>query len=250
MVCRDETLEIELVADGAQFRQPGQKPKPGDAWTEPPVPTLHVMTRESGLLMHQLGETISLTCSGHVMLHRRPGSEPRRSTHSARFEGNPPTRGICAASTPWQRKLAWLLRCVNAACAHFQPTYNISLNVIFFTLPSNVDYISQHLLVNNVFLLDPVPLYDPTRHADFPEYHNAHGGHQHALTMMYAAQQRALMMTRGFSMEQNQLDKARQVEVQREQVDQVFKSMEVGGDLDMSDPGELHCLGWTSDADR
>jgi hypothetical protein len=127
--------------------------------------------------------------------------------------------------------------------AHPQPTYNISLNVIFFTLPSNVDYISQHLLVNNVFLLDPVPLYDPTRHADYPEYHNAHGGHQHALTMMYAAQQRALMMTRGFSMEQNQLDKARQVEVQREQVDQVFKSMEVGGDLDYSDPGTFKLSG-------
>jgi len=126
----------------------------------------------------------------------------------------------------------------SVARANPQPTYNISLNVIFFTLPSNIDYISQHLLVNNVFLLDPVPLYDPTRHADFPEYINAHGGHQHALSMMYAAQQRALMMTRGFQMEQNQLDKARQVEVQREQVDQVFKSMQNGGDLDMSDPGE------------
>jgi len=65
------------------------------------------------------------------------------------------------------------------------------------------------------------------------------------MAMMQAAHRRALSGYPGgggswdMGMGSAQADKAKQVEVQRAQVDEVFKSMESGGGLDLSDPGEL-----------
>jgi hypothetical protein len=61
--------------------------------------------------------------------------------------------------------------------------------------------------------------------------------------MMQAAHRRAYSGHAGGSswdmgMGSAQADKAKQVEVQRAQVDEVFKSMESGGGLDLCDPGE------------
>ena len=55
------------------------------------------------------------------------------------------------------------------------------------------------------------------------------------MQMMLMAQRRVYDST--YSMSVTQMDKAKQVEVQRQQVDEVFKSLENGADLEQSDPG-------------
>lgn len=119
-----------------------------------------------------------------------------------------------------------------------QGQFEVRVNVLFFTLPSNINYIASDLLEKGIFLLDPVPPYDPARHSDKPPYHNAHGGHEHAMGMMIAAHNRAYReMQPSWQMLHSQ-EKTSQVEVQRQQVDEVFKSMEGEGAMELSDPGE------------
>lgn len=110
---------------------------------------------------------------------------------------------------------------------------------MLFTLPANVNYISGTLTANNLYLLDPIPPYDPYRHNDYPPYENPHGGG--AISAQYA--QRAANnvygpggWTSNFSGAIGQ-ERINQVEVQRRQVDEVFTSLEVAGELDQSDPG-------------
>lgn len=113
--------------------------------------------------------------------------------------------------------------------------FEVRINVLLFTLPSNIQYISDTLIAHNLFLLDPMPPYDPMRHNDHPAYQNAHGGGDRAYKMYLASQQR---YTAGGGAYYNpQQDKSRQVEVQRQQVDAVFKSIESGVELEQSDPG-------------
>lgn len=108
--------------------------------------------------------------------------------------------------------------------------------MLLFTLPSNIRYLTDDFTATGLYLLDPVPPYDPSRHSDNPPYINCHGSGQVALRLFHAAQARAFG---GLPADQsNQVEKARLVEVQRQQVDEVFKSMEGGGDLEQSDPGE------------
>jgi len=118
-----------------------------------------------------------------------------------------------------------------------QPQFEVRVNVLLFTLPSNVAYISQTLAANNLYLLDPVPPYDPTRHSDRPEYRNAHGGHDMALRMMIMAQRGRLPGQGSEMMTLGQMDKAKQVEVQRRQVDEVFRTLADGQELEMCCPG-------------
>jgi hypothetical protein len=118
----------------------------------------------------------------------------------------------------------------------------LRLNVLLFTLPSNISYIAQHLIVNGQYLLDPIPPYDPLRHADHPSYHNAHGGQEQSLRMMQLARAKSYgSVSYGAAMGQfgmAQMDRIKQVEVQRKQVDEVFKSLDNGQELVQSDPGE------------
>ena len=111
------------------------------------------------------------------------------------------------------------------------------ISVLLFTLPSNITYIAQSLLSNNQYLLDPVPPYDPSRHADLPEYHNAHGSGDQAMRTWLAQRRSAAGLPEGMPM--GYMDKAKQVEVQRKQMDEVFKSLDNGGQLEQSDPGKL-----------
>ena len=109
--------------------------------------------------------------------------------------------------------------------------------MLLFTLPSNIKYIAESLLVNNIYLLDPIPPYDPSRHPDRPPYQNAHGGGEHAMRLMLQSQRRAFGGP-SYEMTLGQMDKTKQVEVQRQQVDEVFKNLESGGDIEQTDPGQ------------
>lgn len=110
---------------------------------------------------------------------------------------------------------------------------------MLFTLPANVRYIADTLQANNLYLLDPVPPYDPSRHVDTPAYDNPHGGG----AISYHAAQRAQANlyngnwgapNLGTALGQERIN---QVDVQRQQVDEVFTSLEAAGELDQSDPG-------------
>ncbi|WWC86799.1 uncharacterized protein L201_001678 [Kwoniella dendrophila CBS 6074] len=118
--------------------------------------------------------------------------------------------------------------------------FAVRVNVLLFTLPSNVQYIANMLATLSLYLLDPVPPYDPARHTERPRYENAHGGGHIAAQMTLLAQRRA-QAGNGFGMvfSDRDRDKATQVEVQRKQVDEVFKSLDNGGELEQSDPGPL-----------
>lgn len=114
--------------------------------------------------------------------------------------------------------------------------FEVRINVLLFTLPSNIQYISDTLMAHNLFLLDPMPPYDPMRHNDQPVYQNAHGGGDRAYKM-YLASQRNTYSTISGGYYNSQQDKAKQIEVQREQVEAVFKNIESGTELEQSDPG-------------
>ncbi|KAK8847498.1 hypothetical protein IAR55_005356 [Kwoniella newhampshirensis] len=115
------------------------------------------------------------------------------------------------------------------------PQFQVRVNVLLFTLPSNVQYIAGYLASLNLYLLDPVPPYNPALHSDNPVYINAHGGGHLAMQMHMLAQQRVIGATGEMVFDQ----KATQVEVQRKQVDEVFKSLDNGGEIEQSDPGPL-----------
>ncbi|WRT64679.1 uncharacterized protein IL334_001613 [Kwoniella shivajii] len=121
-------------------------------------------------------------------------------------------------------------------------TFTVRINILVFTLPSNVQYIANMLASMSIYLLDPVPPYDPSRHNEQPRYENAHGGGQIAAQMAMLAQRRAAAASGagyGMMFADKEREKATQVEVQRKQVDEVFKSLDNGGELEQSDPGPL-----------
>nr|XP_018265349.1 DNA repair protein RAD5 [Kwoniella dejecticola CBS 10117]OBR87507.1 DNA repair protein RAD5 [Kwoniella dejecticola CBS 10117] len=119
--------------------------------------------------------------------------------------------------------------------------FAVKINVLLFTLPSNVQYIANLLATMSQYLVDPIPPYDPSRHSEQPRYENAHGGGAFAAQMAAMAQRRAAMASGGYGMvfADKEREKATQVEVQRKQVDEVFKSLDNGGELEQSDPGPL-----------
>ncbi|WVQ75915.1 hypothetical protein IAR50_005550 [Cryptococcus sp. DSM 104548] len=119
------------------------------------------------------------------------------------------------------------------------PQYQVHVDVLVFTLPSNISYIASFLTDHNLFLLDPIPPYDPIRHSDHPPYRNAHGSGEQAQRMLAMAQRRAVSGSGDFVFSDRERDKATQVEVQRQQVDAVFKTLEDGMELEQSDPGPL-----------
>jgi hypothetical protein len=114
--------------------------------------------------------------------------------------------------------------------------YECKVNVLIFTLPSNVRYISDTLLAHSLYLLDPLPPYDPARHADHPEYHNAHGSGERAM-QLYQAHRRMQQHGNGGQAFNPVADKARQVEVQRKQAEAILDQLTDGVELEQSDPG-------------
>ncbi|OXM76917.1 DNA repair protein RAD5 [Cryptococcus neoformans Bt63] len=123
------------------------------------------------------------------------------------------------------------------------PQFQVRVDVLVFTLPSNVQYIANFLTGYNLFLLDPIPPYDPSRHSDHPPYHNGHGSGEAAMQLLAYAQRRAMGASGNagseFVFSDKEREKATQVEVQRKQVDEVFKSLDNGTELEQSDPGPL-----------
>ncbi|WWD21589.1 hypothetical protein CI109_106075 [Kwoniella shandongensis] len=122
------------------------------------------------------------------------------------------------------------------------PQFQVRVNVLLFTLPSNVQYIANYLAGLSLYLLDPIPPYNPALHSDNPVYVNAHGGGHIAMQMHIMAQRRAIGATEygaGGMVFGAREDKTTQVEVQRKQVDEVFKSLDSGGEIEQSDPGPL-----------
>lgn len=124
------------------------------------------------------------------------------------------------------------------------------MDVLVFTLPSNVQYIANFLVGYSLFLLDPVPPYDPSRHSDHPSYQNGHGSGEAAMQLLAYAQRRAMGAPGNagseFVFSDKEREKATQVEVQRKQVDEVFKSLDNGTELEQSDPGKCsvsHVIG-------
>lgn len=115
--------------------------------------------------------------------------------------------------------------------------YECRVHVVMFTLPSNVSYIADTLIAHNIFLLDPVPDYDPRRHMDEPEYHNAHGGGDRAAVLHQAFARKQYSSSQAGSFYNAAMEKAKLVEVQRQQVEKVFESIADGVELEQSDPG-------------
>lgn len=127
------------------------------------------------------------------------------------------------------------------------------MDVLVFTLPSNVQYIASFLAGYNLFLLDPIPPYDPARHSDHPLYQNGHGSGEAAMQLLAYAQRRVMGMSGNMGSEfvfsDKEREKATQIEVQRKQVDEVFKSLDNGTELEQSDPGKCtisHFIGTIS----
>jgi SWI/SNF-related matrix-associated actin-dependent regulator of chromatin subfamily A3 len=119
-----------------------------------------------------------------------------------------------------------------------QNIYQIKINILLFTLPSNVKYITDALIANNTFLLDPAPPYDPARHNEHPEYHNGHGSGEIGVELQQRFH-RELNMRQAGMYAQPMQDKAISTEVlQKRQVDEVFKHLENPGELEFSSPGE------------
>ncbi|ORX34003.1 SNF2 family N-terminal domain-domain-containing protein [Kockovaella imperatae] len=194
-------LGAELLKVKLKLRIPGQDPRPSDIWPPVSYPTLQIMTPGMSSYI------------GDLDPHLAEQLIPLVSRGLLRLEG--------------------FIQRVFADGHLFQ----IRINVLLFTLSSNITFIANSLIANNIYLLDPIPPYDPARHNEQPEYHNAHGGGDHAMQLMIAAQRKTMP---GFEMTLGQLDKTKQVEVQRRQVDEVFKSLETGGtegELEECDPG-------------
>lgn len=111
-----------------------------------------------------------------------------------------------------------------------------SIFVLVFTLPSNIMFIANHLASNHCYLVDPMPDYDPSRHNE-SRYDNAHKDYyippQHITQLPFGINPWAgpAGMILGPT-------KANQIEVQREQVDEVFKSLKDDMKLAESEPGE------------
>ncbi|BEI89113.1 uncharacterized protein CcaverHIS019_0204750 [Cutaneotrichosporon cavernicola] len=192
----------EMIHVKLRLRKAGDQPRPDEPWTSVSQDTIQVTTYPGGATGAYIGD-IDPHIAGVLipMLHR----------------------GLCRLEG-----FAMRLRPDG-------PMFEVRINVLLFTLPSNIQYISDTLIAHNLFLLDPMPPYDPMRHNDQPVYQNAHGGGERAYKMYLASQQRYASSGGGYYNPQQ--DKARQVEVQRQQVDAVFKSIESGVELEQSDPG-------------
>ncbi|ORY30328.1 SNF2 family N-terminal domain-domain-containing protein [Naematelia encephala] len=189
----------ELLKVKLKLRHAGARPKPHEAWPSPPSDAIQVMTPGMSCYIGELDARASQVLIDHV------------------------ARGLV-------RLEGFLLR--------NQPEplqYTASINVLLFTLPSNVKYIAQSLMSHGVFLRDPAPPYDPARHADRPKYINAHGGDSQAAQ----AEMQWVRSMYSTSMPSAPMDKTTQVEVQRKQVDEVFESIESGAELEESVPGPL-----------
>ncbi|KAJ9115870.1 hypothetical protein QFC22_005012 [Naganishia vaughanmartiniae] len=105
--------------------------------------------------------------------------------------------------------------------------FTASLNLLLFTLPANIEYLSRHLAESSTFLDIPLPYYDPKNHADMPVYVNPHNPPE----MGFRARNRRADTLLGRTGAYNGasfgggMTQQKAIEVQRQQVDEVFRSL-------------------------
>lgn len=125
----------------------------------------------------------------------------------------------------------------------------LPLTMLLFCHPHLVKAVAQILEKSAIYLEHP-PTYDPAMHGGF-KYSNPHGG---AITASAAAQRKQSVMngtqgsygTSGYSSALSgsrygggQVGAVKSVEVQREQVEEMFKSIQSGADLGEAEPSPL-----------
>ncbi|KEP49229.1 SNF2 family DNA-dependent ATPase [Rhizoctonia solani 123E] len=108
----------------------------------------------------------------------------------------------------------------------------LPLKILLFTPKGNIPTISQHLSSSSLYLEHPCIPYNPADHRDSPPYDNPHnpppGGYRMRSNLGSAAPGRWNHSTTATGTS---------VEVQRSQVDEVFKSLMSGDDLDETEAG-------------
>ncbi|KAL1406979.1 hypothetical protein Q8F55_006392 [Vanrija albida] len=191
---------VEMIRVKLKLRRAGQPTRPDEPWSAVSRDVIQVMTPGMTTYIGDLDPAVS-----EVLIQML-------------------TRGLCR---------------LEGFAMRLQPDGNmfeVRINVMVFTLPSNINYIRSTLVAHNLYLLDPMPPYDPNRHGEQPEYVNAHGSGRIAYDL-YMNAQRSHYGGGSSSSFNPQIDKANQVEVQRKQVEEVFKNLENGQELEQSDPG-------------
>ncbi|ELU38809.1 HIRAN domain-containing protein [Rhizoctonia solani AG-1 IA] len=108
----------------------------------------------------------------------------------------------------------------------------LPLKILLFTPKGNIPTISQHLSGQSLYLEHPCIPYNPADHRDNPPYENPHnpppGGYRMRNNIGSSAPGRWNHSTTATGTS---------VEVQRSQVDEVFKSLMSGDDLDQNEAG-------------
>ncbi|CAE6447713.1 unnamed protein product [Rhizoctonia solani] len=108
----------------------------------------------------------------------------------------------------------------------------LPLKILLFTPKGNIPTISQHLSGQSLYLEHPCIPYNPADHRDSPPYENPHnpppGGYRMRTNPGSSAPGRWNHSTTATGTS---------VEVQRSQVDEVFKSLMSGDDLDQTEAG-------------
>ncbi|CEL53826.1 hypothetical protein RSOLAG1IB_06607 [Rhizoctonia solani AG-1 IB] len=108
----------------------------------------------------------------------------------------------------------------------------LPLKILLFTPKGNIPTISQHLSGQSLYLEHPCIPYNPAEHRDSPPYDNPHnpppGGYRMRSNLGPSAPGRWNHSTTATGTS---------VEVQRSQVDEVFKSLMSGDDLDQTEAG-------------
>ncbi|EIW71155.1 hypothetical protein TREMEDRAFT_27733 [Tremella mesenterica DSM 1558] len=192
-------LGAELIKVKLKYRKAGAAPRRDEVWTSVTRDAIQVMTPGMTSYLGDLDASLAATLIPHMA------------------KGVLRLEGFAQRLPPGEH------------------VYEMRLSVLLFTLPANVRYLIDALANHELYPLDPTPPYDPRRHSGNPPYRNGYGSGAEAMRMYLLAQSRRTQSSYGLS--QGSQDRVSQVEVQRKQVDEVFKSLDNGAELEQSDPG-------------
>lgn len=112
--------------------------------------------------------------------------------------------------------------------------FTAPLNLLLFTLPANIDYLSNEFLKLGQFLDIPLPYYDPNNHSEMPLYQNPHSPPEGGFRSR--GKRADSLLNRGAG----GMTAQKAIEVQRQQVDEVFRSLKGHDDLqEMEVPSKI-----------
>ncbi|KAJ9107742.1 hypothetical protein QFC21_001203 [Naganishia friedmannii] len=107
--------------------------------------------------------------------------------------------------------------------------FTAPLNLLLFTLPANIGYLSGKLAESSTFLDIPLPFYDPNNHADMPVYVNPHNPPEGGFRIRNRRADTLLGRTGAYNAASSSfgggMTQQKAIEVQRQQVDEVFRSL-------------------------